>query len=56
VFGCRAKLFNVISSTGYITLEKWLSWAIEHIAGKSVNLPKVNPNPELCFSIGLFPP
>jgi Ca2+-binding EF-hand superfamily protein len=36
----RAKLFNVISATGYITLEKWLSWATEHIAAKTGTLPK----------------
>ena len=37
----RAKLFNEISKTGYISLEQWITWATEHIAAKSNSLTKV---------------
>lgn len=37
----RAKLFNEISNTGYISLEQWVTWATEHIAAKANSLTKV---------------
>ena len=37
----RAKLFNEISNTGYISLEQWVTWATEHIAAKASSLTKV---------------
>ncbi len=37
----RAKLFDEISKTGYISLEQWITWATEHIAAKASSLTKV---------------
>jgi hypothetical protein len=34
----RAELFNEITSTGHITLDQWLKWAIDHITAKAAAL------------------
>jgi hypothetical protein len=34
----RAKLFNEISSTGSISQDQWVTWAIEHITAKAASL------------------
>jgi hypothetical protein len=38
----RAKLFAEISQNDYISLEQWISWAVDHIAGKESTMVKVS--------------
>lgn len=38
----RARMFAEVDNTkqGYVTLEQWIRWSLEHIQGKLKNLPK----------------